>query len=302
MIRLEWNEILTLLGMEERRVEEKDEINKQETLLRQLTHLRIESVGEGSRSEVDMFLSEDESFSASVCKAAQCDLSAEDESSESNSNNFVDETVFEDCEEEFDESNGEESLNRSPGEGKEKKSEVETYESEKEDYESQTEAGADDSDFAREEECEGIDRKTTKEAFSSEDNSEDFEGSDLEEAGEEEEEDLTDESDESEDSSSDPSWNDEDRSESSEEEEEDDRSQAKLPSDLSQVDSLSLSVCLSEEGPVPLPVRCGCGGACVRGCPCRTAGHQCSAWCRCHRDKARLQTVSIMNCYTSQFN
>ena len=287
-------------------MEEKEMINKRETLLTQLTHLRIKSVVEESRSEADMFLSEDESFSASVCKAAQCDLSAEDESSEANSNNFVDETVFEDCEEEFDESNGEESLNRSPGKGKEREAKVNAYESEKEDDESQTEAHAsvDDLNFATERQCEGIDRKTTKEALSSEDNSEVIEGSDLEEAGEEEEEDLTDESDESEDSSSDPSWNDEDRSESSDEEEEeeekeDDRSQVKLPSDLSQVDSLSLSVCLSEEGPVPVPVRCGCGGACVRSCPCRTAGHQCSVWCGCHRDKARLQTVSAMNFYSS---
>ena len=87
--------------------------------------------------------------------------------------------------------------------------------------------------------------------------SENFEESNIEEAEEEEFEDGSSEESEESDSSGDPSWI-EEPCETSEEEEV--ISGVKLPADLREVDSLSLSVCLSEGGPVSLASSCGCKG------------------------------------------
>ena len=90
---------------------------------------------------------------------------------------------------------------------------------------------------------------------------ENFEESNIEEAEEEEFEDGSSEESEESDSSGDPSWI-EEPCETSEEEEEEEKviSGVKLPADLREVDSLSLSVCLSEAGPVSLASSCGCKG------------------------------------------
>ena len=61
----------------------------------------------------------------------------------------------------------------------------------------------------------------------------------------------------------------------------------KVPRDLSLLDSSTLSLCLSESGPIKLAVRCGCRGSCVRNCNCRTAGEECSRWCSCQPSKCK---------------
>ena len=70
----EWNEILTLLGV--KLSQEALGTGRDELLLRKLKHLDLGSPR--NSSDTDMFLTDDESLSLSVCKAAQCDLSAEE--------------------------------------------------------------------------------------------------------------------------------------------------------------------------------------------------------------------------------
>jgi len=57
--------------------------------------------------------------------------------------------------------------------------------------------------------------------------------------------------------------------------------------DLSVVEANSLSFYLSETGPIDIRVRCGCGGSCIRSCPCKAAGVPCSRWCKCDNFKCK---------------
>jgi len=310
----EWNEILTLLGMgvshkqDDIIDDEKDDIHdeqeddihddqkdyiqedKQSLLLRKFQHLKLNSpqLGENKNSsETDMFLTDDESFSVSVCKAAQCDLSAEEEdiSQQSEGQKLNNETVYEDCREQVDDdtvSISEEMKERSavPVDFEDPSLQCSLSRDEASETENNqlVQSGINDPQFGS--------------AMEGEDNSgcseEEADDVDEEEAddADEDEDDFSDES-ETDESSDDPSWDSEDSSDSIDSNEEEERAVTALPGELCEVDQLSLSVCLSEAGPVKLHMNCGCRGACVRNCRCRTAGQECSSWCGCDRQKCK---------------
>ena len=349
-ISSEWNEIFALLGV--KISQEPVGRGREELLLRQFKHLELRSPR--NSSDTDMFLTDDESLSVSVCKAAQCDLSAEEEEEKpgkplkalyltdneskaaqcnlSAENDKLgessgalltmesNETVYEDCREEPEESQGNIStkLNREGGldgsddQNTEQEDTVDSLASEDlsedcghnsqdnfhdksaiVDEQSDTgETGEDDNGGEHNsKDVKQLESKTAEqEGGESEDDSEN--STEEEEDFEEEEEEETESSEGSDESAADPSWNAGEPSDSSDEEAEQERRQVrgsavKVPRDLSLLDSSTLSLCLSDSGPIKLAVRCGCRGSCLRNCNCRAAGEECSRWCSCHASKCR---------------
>jgi len=57
----------------------------------------------------------------------------------------------------------------------------------------------------------------------------------------------------------------------------------------SNVDSPASEVLVSDSGPVQIPPRCLCKGSCVRNCCCRSAGVICSSMCSCKPSKCKLR-------------
>ena len=321
----EWNEIFALLGV--KITEEPVAKSREEMLLKQFKHLELRSAR--NTSDTDMFLTDDESLSSSVCKAAQCDLSAEEEDKpdEPLGPVLTNETVYEDCREEVEDSCNSYITNMQSREGEHFEDQnteqvedlaarVSSEEMSKEDCDGGEENSARDSQIKFTDICTIVDERSEtggteedhngggnnsvdddqletntaeEEGGESEGDSED--SNEEEEEFEEEDEEVSSEG--SDESSGDPSWNaEEPPSDSSDEEAEQARrevrgSAVKIPRDLSLLDSSTLSLCLSDSGPIKLAVRCGCRGSCLRNCNCRTAGEECSRWCSCQAGKCR---------------
>ena len=69
---------------------------------------------------------------------------------------------------------------------------------------------------------------------------------------------------------------------------------------LSTVNTSVLGEWLSDSGPVHMVTRCLCKGACVRACACRTAGGSCSRRCSCHPSKCKLRAEAGGTSYSGQ--
>ena len=70
---------------------------------------------------------------------------------------------------------------------------------------------------------------------------------------------------------------------------------------LSTVNNTSvLGVWLCDTGPVHMVTRCLCKGACVRACACRTAGGSCSRRCSCQPSKCKLRAEAGGTSYGGQ--
>ena len=241
-------------------------VEPQQIFLKQFRHLGLDSP-KGARkkdtSQTDIFLTDDESLSLSVCKAAQCDLSAEDDvlgDVKTVSPIHSNETVYEDCREEMEVTEDSREIENSKEMEDSRESEVPSNNNSR-----LIDAGRKkEESIPVESEQIGCAPANDEGNVERDEFSENFEESNIEVAEEEEFEDGSSEESEESDSSGDPSWIEEpcETSEEEEEEEEEEKmiSGVKLPADLREVDSLSLSVCLSETGPVSLASHCGCKG------------------------------------------